>query len=122
MGFAQLVRDLVAVADDVVDDLQTVVVHYAYAAATVDDYGKVTAWGAGVDRKAALEHKTVLMKSDLGDVRRPVHVLTFPRPVQVDPRDRFDLPDGRTGPVLNVEGYGDPSTGRPFATAVTIGA
>jgi hypothetical protein len=40
----------------------------------------------------------------------------------VDPRDRITLPDGRTGPIVEITGgMLNAGTGRPFMTQVTLG-
>jgi hypothetical protein len=39
----------------------------------------------------------------------------------IGPDDRITLPDGSTGPILNMAGFIDPGTGKPVATEVFIG-
>jgi hypothetical protein len=39
----------------------------------------------------------------------------------VDPRDKFVLPDGTSGPIVDVNGLLDPSTGRPYLYEVALG-
>lgn len=40
----------------------------------------------------------------------------------IDPRDRITLPDGFTGPVVDIKGVTDPGTNRGFTTEVLLGA
>ena len=45
----------------------------------------------------------------------------FARRDPIDPRDRLVLPDGTTGPILDVSGLCDPSTSAPFFLTVVLG-
>jgi len=45
----------------------------------------------------------------------------FDRRDPIDPRDRLVLPDGTTGPILDVSGLCDPSTSAPFFLTVVLG-
>ena len=119
-GLADLVRDMVAVADTVTATLQATVTHYAYSAATVDAYGKVT-WLSGTSRVAVVERDHRLIRTATGDVRQASYRLTLPRPVAVDPRDRIVLPGGVEGPILSVEGVVNPTTGAVYAVEVFMG-
>ena len=39
----------------------------------------------------------------------------------IDPRDKIILPDGTTGPIVNISGPVDPDTGAPFLFEVLLG-
>lgn len=102
-GFADLVRSGVALADALTATLQKDVIHQTWSAATKDDYGKVT-WAAGTTRKAIIEPRIRQVKNDKGEVVISTATLTFPRPVAVDPRDRFTLPDGKVALIASTSG------------------
>jgi hypothetical protein len=40
----------------------------------------------------------------------------------VDPRDRITLPNGFSGPILDVGGVVDPDTGSPYSVQVILGS
>lgn len=122
MGLADIVRAGVAVADSVTATLQVTVTHYVFTEASVDAYGKIT-WGTGHGRKAIVENKRRLVRGPDGHDVLSSHVVTFPRQVDVDPRDKIVFPDGTTGPILNVEGVLDAgyTNGKRFLTQVWLG-
>jgi hypothetical protein len=121
MSLSSLVKDLVAVADSLTGDLQASVTHHAFSGATVDSYGKVTNWGAGVARKAVVEASSRLIRTAGGDTLQARAKLTFPRPVTVDARDKIVLPDTSTGPILDVTGVTNPTTNQVYASEVWLG-
>lgn len=118
MGLDALVRAVVATADAVTADLQATVQHAAYR--SQDVYGKVT-YATAVARRAIVDLTEKPVRTVEGHERLSTARLTFPRPVAVDPRDTFTLPDGRTAPVLSIGGIADPSTGARYATEVALG-
>jgi hypothetical protein len=119
-GLADLVRDMVVVANSITSTLQATVTHYAFSAQTPDAYGKIT-WVSGVSRLAVVERTHRLIKSVTGDDRQASYVVTFPRPITVDPRDRITLPGSVEGPILSVEGVVNPTTDAVYAVAVFMG-
>ena len=119
-GWASLVEKLVNVADKITATLQANVSHYAFSGATVDVYEKVTP-GAPVVRACVVESTRRLFRLADGTEVLSRTKLTFPRPVAVDPRDKFVLPDGTTGPILDVVGVVDPVTNALYATEVFLG-
>jgi len=122
MGLSDIIRSGIATADSVTASLQADVSHYLYSEATVNDTGKVT-WGSPHVRKAVVEHarthqRTKEDREVLSDTQ-----LTFPRAFDVDPRDRFVLPDGTgDGPPNRVAGVVDPLTNKRYMTQVWIGS
>ena len=50
-----------------------------------------------------------------------VAISGFSRAEPIDVRDKFILPDGRTGPIVRIDGMTDPSTSRPYFAEVTLG-
>jgi hypothetical protein len=119
-GFADLVRDMVALADDITGTLQVEIQHYTWSAATVDSYGKTT-WGTPVNRQCVVEKTSRLVRNDQGDLVQAIASITFPRPVTLDVRDKFVLPDGLTGPIIKVNGVVDPGTDAVYALEVMLG-
>jgi hypothetical protein len=122
MGLADIVRNGVAIADSLTADLQPEVDHYLYSEATLDSYDKVT-WGSPHKRKCIVEAKRRLVRNAEGHDVLSSHKLTFPRAVSIDPRDKFVMPDGTTGPLIAVEGMMDAgfSNGTRFLNEVWLG-
>lgn len=120
-GFADLVRDLVVVADGITSSLQANVTHYAFSGATLDAYGKVTSWGAPFVRTAVVERVYKQVRNAEGTTREAAYSVTFPRPVAIDPRDRLVLPGSVEGPILNVSGVVNPGTAEVYAVEVLLG-
>jgi len=124
-GFADIVRAGVAVADSLTSTLQKEVLHQSFSEATKDGYLKVT-WVGGTFRKALIESVNQQARAsqggrDDGTVVYATTKLTLIRPVFVDPRDRFTLPDGRIGLIVSVNGLVDPDTGRLYLVEVFLG-
>jgi len=117
-GFADLVRDCVAIANDLTSTLQANVTHYPWLSATKDSYGKVT-WVAVV-RPALVEERTRLVRNQQGEHVVATCTVTFLVPVAVDPRDRIVLPSGRETPIMNVSDLVDPDTKLPYMTQVAL--
>lgn len=118
MSLATLVRSAVRIADAVTESLQPTVAHEAFA--SQDAFGKST-YATAVDRQAIVDLSEKPVRTIEGHERLSVARLTFPRPVAIDVRDRFTLPDGRTAPILTLNGVADPSTGARYATEVALG-
>jgi len=129
-GFTDIVRAGVAVADSVTATLQAPVEHHAWI--SEDRRGEPT-FAPLIIRQAIVERKQRLIRAADGRVIAVNTKLTFPRPIEangaadrrepIDPRDKFVLPDGTTGPVLNVEGIVDPDTltGAGYMVEVWLG-
>ena len=123
-GFADLVRDMVALADSLTATLQATVQHYSWSGATKDSYGKVT-WGAPTARQCVIENGVKIVREDRDQPGAVVTTigtrLTFPRQVTIDSRDRFQLPDGKMATVLRLKGVTDPDTLLTYANEVELG-
>jgi hypothetical protein len=120
-GFADLVRDLVAVADDLTSTLQEDVSHYAFANATTNDYNEIDYGTSPTLRKALVERGVTLRKSVEGDITSiKATKITFLRPVAVDPKDKFVLADGTTGRPVNLKGLDNPDIRQPYLVEVFI--
>lgn len=121
MGLQDIVRGAVAVADSVTSTLQAPVKHYVRSEATVDDSGMVVTWGLPHVRLAIVEHARVQMRDKEGRDVVSNSQIFFPRPVEVDPLDRFELPDGTSGsPITRAGTIVNPSTGRGYYKEVMI--
>lgn len=131
MGLATTLRNAVAVASRVTGGsggVQCDVTHEAWTGR--DGYGKPT-YASGKTRKAIVERTQRMIRTTGGNDVLSRARITFldiikangatGRTEPIDPRDRFTLPDGTTGPVLDVIGVIDPSTERPFAHEVLLG-
>jgi len=117
VGLADVVRAAVAVADSITASLQSTVQHYPW----VRDGSNGRVWGSATPRAAVVDLSPKLIRTSDGSVVQRRAVVIFPRAVSVDPRDKIVLPDGTTGPIVDVSGAADPSTGRPYAPEVSIG-
>lgn len=72
-----------------------------------------------------VEWKSVTVGTIQGPTAVSRTVITFLEPHEIDLRDRFTLPDGDTGPILDLGGpqgsLVDPQTGRAYAPMVMLG-
>lgn len=129
MGLADVVRGAVATANTVTRDLQASVTHFAWTSQS--DTG-APVYASGVSRKAIVEMKQRLMRTAGGQeivARAKVTFLELPaangaanRREPIDPRDKILLPDGTTGPILDVAGLVDAEStaGRSFFAEVWL--
>ena len=118
MGLDDLVRTAIATAKTVTADLQVSVTHAAFS--SVDGYGKPS-YASGVSRKALVESANRLIRTAAGQEVLSRTKVTFLSPVSVTTKDRITLPDGSTGPILDVRGLVDPSTSAPYMVEVFLG-
>lgn len=133
MAFDSILRNGIALIDSITDNggLQADVVHHPWIA-DGSTYGEPT-YGASVTRSAIVEEKQRLRRLADGREVNQVASITFPRPIAangatnrrepIDPRDKFVLPSGFTGPIAHVGGLGpvDPITGKSYGLEVIIG-
>lgn len=129
MGLDGMVRSAVATAKSVAASLQVEVQHEAW----IDDDSRGDAqFAAAVARPALVTMKQTRVTLPNGEVLESRAVVTFLEPVPangaanrrepIDPRDRITLPDGTTGPILQVSGPIDPATNAPYMVKVMLGA
>lgn len=127
MSLLDVVRGGVKIADSVTKPLQALVTYHRYLGS--DAYGEPT-FADPVDLRAIVDYKS-------SSVRTPEGILTVSRAsimlldidvvlavtsnTGIDNNDRFFLPDGDTGPILDIRGFVDAITGIPVATEVMIG-
>lgn len=124
MGFADLLRNGVAILDSLTVDLQATVQHYSWV--SQDGKGRDTfspaRTGAGTSRSCVVDYTRKQRTRPDGRKVNVVATLTFPRPVAVTPRDVFICPNGTTAPVLSAPNAPvDPSTNAGYFTEVELG-
>ena len=118
MGLDTLIRSGVALAKRLTSSLQVSVTHKTVTAR--DTYGKVTG-SSSVSRQALLEDSKRLIRYPGGVEKQARAKLTFLENVAIDVNDtEFTLPDGTTGPILDIRGLSDPTSGR-YLTEVWLG-
>jgi hypothetical protein len=121
-GLADIIKSGIATARSVTATLQSDVEHYPYTEATVDDSGKIT-WGPRHVHKAIVEHARTHQREKDGRMVLSDTQITFPFPLDVDPRDRFVLPDGTgDGPPNRVAGVVNPDTNKIYMVQIWIGS
>src|SRR5512144_807686 len=108
MGLAAIVRNAVAVANNVTNSLQTTVTHEAWTGH--DKYGKPT-FDSGIERAALVQRNTASIGAQQILISATVTFLypvesngTAGRQAPIAPRDRITLPDGWSQPIVSVNG------------------
>lgn len=119
MGFAKLIRDGVALANKMTEDIQAKVIHRAYLSSTGS--GKKL-YSPDVSRPAIVDWEQRQIRTLSGNLSVSRATVTFLDPsVVVDDNDIIILPDGTTGPILDMSGFIDSGTGHPYLTKVFLG-
>jgi hypothetical protein len=128
MGLDSIVRAAVDIADTVTSSLQASVVHSAFTGQ--DAFGKPT-YATAVSRLAIVEYKIRQHMTATGKLVESRAKVSFIRPIApngaanrsepIDTRDKIILPDGTTGPIVDVVGLVDPTTNRTYLSEVYIG-
>lgn len=132
MSLLDVIRSGVKVADNVTKPLQATVQYYRYAGS--DGYGTIIyepdASLPGVPLLAIVDYKSSQVRTKEGvlTVSRATVLLLDVNAViaatggaGIDNNDKFILPDGDTGPTLDIRGFVDAGTTHPVATEVVIG-
>ena len=128
MGLDATIRAAISVISTATADLQATVAHAAWTGK--DGYNKPT-FATPVSRQALVELKQRLRRLPNGQEVLQQAAVTFIGPISpngatgrrepIDPRDSITLPNGYSGPILDVQGLVDPSTNRPFMVSVVMG-
>lgn len=127
MSLLNVVRSAVAVADKVTRPLQALVTYERKTGE--DDYGKDT-YAAAVQLHAIVDYKSRQVRTLQGELTVTRAVITLLNIAEVTAAtggngitnyDKFTLPDGDTGPILDLAGFVDAGTGNPIATEVLLG-
>lgn len=127
MSLLTTIRSAVAVADDVTRPLQSTV---SYQRRTGQDQFGDPTYAAAVDLLAIVDWKATQRRTSTGLLTVSRAVITFLDAAAlstatggagIDDNDKLTLPDGTTGPILDLGGFIDPGTGVPIATEVFLG-
>lgn len=131
MALNDVIQNAVATAHSITQSLQEDVSFYAWKGQ--DGYG-TEEWADLQTVKALVEQEDQMRQ--LGDgrlvkVRTKLTLLSLPanttpnsgkaRVNPVDPRDKFVMADGSTGPILNVVGLRNPGTAKPYLLEIWLG-
>lgn len=132
MSLLDVVRGAVAIADNVTKPLQATVSFRHYAGS--DAYGAKTyvpdVAAPALALRAIIDWKQKQLRTQEGvlSVSRAmvmfldVQALSTATSGQgVNDEDLIVLPDGTTGPILDMAGFIDPGTGHPIATEIYLG-
>lgn len=128
MSLLNVLRSAVKVADQVTKPVQATV-QFSRAVISTDGFRTIT-YPTTVPLRAIVDwkQKQLRLQSGVLSVSRAmvtfldVAALTAATGGQgVDDNDRIVLPDGTTGPILDMAGFIDAGTGRPLATEVFLG-
>lgn len=127
-GYADIIRNGVALADSLTQSLQPTVTHAPF---TGKDGEGGYSYDTGVARAALVERKTKMVRNSAGEEVVSTHVVTILRPVAangspgrrepIDPRDKFTLPDGSTPKILAIEDFTDKDTSSGYFYQVYLG-
>lgn len=127
MSLLDVVRSAVAVADGVTRPLQATVSYERYTGS--DAYG-TQVFAAPVSLRAVVDWRQKQLRTTSGILsvsRASVMFLDIAALVAatggagISDEDKITLPDGTTGPILDMSGFIDAGTGHPIATEVFLG-
>ena len=118
MGLDAAIRAGVSAASKVTRSLQCEVTHVA--SGTLSFYGKPAA-GSSTTRRAIVEYGRKNYIDSKGTVHAQRTVITILGDVSLNLDDTITLPDGSGGPIADIKGVADPTTGRPYASEVILG-
>ncbi len=129
MSLANVIRKGVATIKKITATLQVDVTWYAWTG--WNDAGEDVWVITGTTLPALSEKKQVMVRGVNGKELKNVTMLTILQPVTangaphreepIDPRDKFILADGSSGPIIDVMGLDDPSTSKPYFYQVLLG-
>ena len=127
MSLLDALRSGVKITDKVTKPVQATVTYYRHMGS--DAYGTLTYAGA-VTMRAIVDWRQKQLRTPEGilSVSRAVvtfldvnEVATATNNQGIDDLDKIVLPDGTTGPILDMTGFIDAGTGQPLATEVYLG-
>ncbi len=127
MSLLDVLRSGVAIADKITKPLQSPSVMFARMTGR-DGYGPT--YAAPVALHAIVDYKAVQVRTKdgvLSVTRATITLLDIAEIVAatggdgIGNDDVFTLPDGDTGPTLDIGGFVDAGTGHPIATTVMLG-
>lgn len=127
MSLLNILRNGVAIANTVTKPLQATVSYERYVSS---DYAGEKTYAVAVDLRAIVDWKQKQVRTASGILSVSRASVMFIDIVELDAAtgglgisdaDRITLPDGTTGPILDMAGFIDAGTGRPLATEVYLG-
>lgn len=128
MNYSSLVRLAASLADSQTADMQDTVSFSAWIGSGT--YGEPI-FAAPINIQAIVEEKQYTRRLPDGSEITQKATITIPRPIApngatdrrepIDPRDKFVLPSGFTGPIQFVNGTIDPSTHAPYSFEIVLG-
>jgi hypothetical protein len=128
MGLADTIRNAIATANAITSDLQVTVRHRAWTG--TDAYSKPV-YATAIHRPAIVDFRQRLRRDLNGQEVVQVASVMFLEPIlpngatgrrePVDPRDELTLPNGYTGPIIDVGGFVDAGTDAPFLIEIGLG-
>lgn len=127
MSLLDIVRSAVKIADDVTKPLQATVSYKRYLSSDATGF---KSYASVVSLRAIVDWKQVQLRTAGGILsvsRAMVMFLDIAALVAatsgngVSDEDIITLPDGTTGPILDMAGFIDAGTGHPVATEVYLG-
>lgn len=119
MGFLDLVRSGVSLANTLTADLQAAVSHEAYV--STDGAGRRT-YATAVSRNAIVIRKQKLVRSTTGELVMSQAQISLLAPTVINELDKFTLPDGTSGPIIATDGFVDRGTTHPVLTQIYLGS
>lgn len=132
MSLLDILRSGVKIVDGVTKPLQPYVFYWRYV--SEDAYGTAVyspdIAAAGTKLRAIVDYKSTQVRTKEGILTVSRALITLldinaivaaTNGLGVDNNDKFKLPDGDTGPILDIRGFVDAGTGHPIATEVVIG-
>jgi hypothetical protein len=127
MSLLDVLRSGVAIADSILKPLECDVTLERYIG--TDGYG-TDLWAPPVTMKAICDWRQAQVTTVGGSLAVSRVVVTFIDIKEMEAKtngegisdqDRITLPDGTTGPILDMAGFIDAGTGQPLATDVYLG-
>lgn len=129
MGLARLVRNAVALANNLTKDLQVPVIHEPWIGN--DPTFGTPLYGTAVTRLALVEMKQRTLRSNSGQEIMQRAAVTFTYPIEangaahrqepLDIRDKLTLPSGYTGPIRMIEGLENNFPDSPYLLEIILG-
>jgi hypothetical protein len=128
LAFNDIIRNGVAIADRLTKDLQAIVTHEAWVGQTGSGRSM---YGPPINRKAIVDTRVRDRVTNAGQTVTTRASIQFLEAIEpngaigrvepIDPRDRITLPDGTSGPIVDIGGFIDGQTNRPYTSEVWIG-
>lgn len=132
MSLLDILRSGVKIVDGVTKPLQPYVSYWRYI--SEDAYGtsvySPNITSGGTKLRAIVDYKSTQVRTKEGVLTVSRALITLldinaivaaTNGLGIDNNDKFKLPDGDTGPILDIRGFVDAGTGHPIATEVVIG-